>query len=158
MIFPYNALTLPFSGNQNISFLVTGDEEAGALDGYGRSHYDHSATLINQKPQRNGRSLLDNKCGRNKYPLMHVRSNGVSMYQTYTEFSLTPSEGSTAGGTRLTIRGKYFDETKPSAPAKVEVAGKLYNLTFVSWDSTKFLYTCICCMVLLHDLMLTPGV
>ena len=37
-------------------------------------------------------------------------------------YNITPSTGSEEGGTRLTISGRYFDET--DAPAKVVIGGE----------------------------------
>ncbi|KAL7883798.1 hypothetical protein SRHO_G00014560 [Serrasalmus rhombeus] len=49
--------------------------------------------------------------------------NKISMFQTYAEVTgVSPSEGSTLGGTMLTIRGHYFDET--DRPAEVLVGGR----------------------------------
>ncbi|XP_072925977.1 LOW QUALITY PROTEIN: PKHD1 like 1, tandem duplicate 1 [Hemitrygon akajei] len=47
--------------------------------------------------------------------------NKLSMFQTYAEMTgIYPSEGSVEGGTLLTVKGRFFDET--DAPAKVTVA------------------------------------
>ncbi|XP_012942613.1 fibrocystin-L [Aplysia californica] len=66
--------------------------------------------------------LVSNEYGRSlpHGQVKHVRSNGISPYQTYTEITgLSQSSGSTVGGTRLTISGQHFDET--DAPVSVIV-------------------------------------
>ncbi|CAL1525942.1 unnamed protein product [Lymnaea stagnalis] len=66
--------------------------------------------------------LVSNAYGRSMPAsnIKHVHRNGIGMYQTFTEISgLSQESGSTSGGTRLTISGKYFDET--DAPVEVLV-------------------------------------
>ncbi|KAK7468036.1 hypothetical protein BaRGS_00036740, partial [Batillaria attramentaria] len=54
--------------------------------------------------------------------LLHVHTNGVGMYQMYTEIEgLSASSGSTEGGLLLTVTGKYFDDT--DSPARVTIGG-----------------------------------
>ncbi|XP_069109428.1 fibrocystin-L-like, partial [Argopecten irradians] len=55
--------------------------------------------------------------------LYRVSRNGqIFMFQSYAEIhSITPSSGSTEGGTVITISGRYFDETKSSVMLKLEV-------------------------------------
>ncbi|XP_051879473.1 PKHD1 like 1, tandem duplicate 1 [Pristis pectinata] len=69
--------------------------------------------------------ILDNGYGRslpdvNAYFVSSL--NKLSMFQTYAEVTgIYPSEGSVEGGTRLTVKGRFFDET--DSPAGVTVAG-----------------------------------
>ncbi|XP_067833370.1 fibrocystin-L-like [Heptranchias perlo] len=70
--------------------------------------------------------ILDKGHGRS---LPHVQTyfvsslNKLSMFQTYAELTgIYPSEGSLEGGTRLTVTGRFFDET--DAPARVTVGGQ----------------------------------
>ncbi|KAM4704928.1 fibrocystin-L [Rhinophrynus dorsalis] len=49
--------------------------------------------------------------------------NKITMFQTYAEiYGVSPSVGSTQGGTIITITGSYFDET--DSPARVLVGGQ----------------------------------
>ncbi|CAH1788932.1 unnamed protein product [Owenia fusiformis] len=56
---------------------------------------------------------------------LRVTSNDkISMFQTYAEvIGVSPSSGSIAGGTVITITGKNFDDT--NAPPYVDIAGSL---------------------------------
>ncbi|KAJ8273405.1 hypothetical protein GJAV_G00101260 [Gymnothorax javanicus] len=70
--------------------------------------------------------ILDGRYGRS-LPSKSVFSvyslNKLSMFQTYAEVKkVSPSMGSTQGGTLLSIEGSYFDET--DRPAKVLVGGQ----------------------------------
>uniref|UniRef100_A0AAR2IPV4 Polycystic kidney and hepatic disease 1 (autosomal recessive)-like 1 n=1 Tax=Pygocentrus nattereri TaxID=42514 RepID=A0AAR2IPV4_PYGNA len=70
--------------------------------------------------------IIDGEFGRS-LPDFQVYSvsalNKISMFQTYAEVTgVSPSEGSTLGGTLLTIHGHYFDKT--DRPAEVLVGGR----------------------------------
>ncbi|XP_073714825.1 fibrocystin-L-like [Misgurnus anguillicaudatus] len=69
------------------------------------------------KPDSNEKSLPD-------LVLLRVSAlNKLAMFQTYAEVTgISPSVGSVLGGTSLTIKGHYFDET--DLPAVVLVGGK----------------------------------
>uniref|UniRef100_A0A3B3DTB0 PA14 domain-containing protein n=1 Tax=Oryzias melastigma TaxID=30732 RepID=A0A3B3DTB0_ORYME len=57
----------------------------------------------------------------------------LSMFQTFAEVTgVSPSEGSTMGGTLLTIHGRYFDQT--DQPAQVLVGGLPCEVQSVSDD------------------------
>ncbi|XP_011607160.2 fibrocystin-L isoform X2 [Takifugu rubripes] len=74
-----------------------------------------------------GRSLPDKK-------LFRVWGLGkLSMTQTYAEVTgVSPSQGSTMGGTLLTIHGRFFDQT--DQPARVLVGGLPCKIQSVSDD------------------------
>ncbi|XP_061682368.1 PKHD1 like 1, tandem duplicate 1 [Syngnathoides biaculeatus] len=63
--------------------------------------------------------ILDGNYGRSltEKNLLRVSGQGqICMFQTFAEvLSVTPSDGSVMGGTLLTIRGRFFDETDRSA-------------------------------------------
>ncbi|CAH1789358.1 unnamed protein product [Owenia fusiformis] len=73
----------------------------------------------------NGSIIVGSHYGRSrtKTNLLHVTSNNkIAMFQTYAEvIGVTPSTGSLAGGTKITISGRNFDET--NAPALAEISG-----------------------------------
>ena len=58
-------------------------------------------------------------------------------------YNVTPATGSTEGGTRITVHGKYFDET--DAPLQVSVGG---NIPISAFHSSLF---SICTRVLFFD-------
>ncbi|XP_064635838.1 fibrocystin-L-like [Lineus longissimus] len=74
----------------------------------------------------NGSFIIEGSYGRSLADLsiLHVSAqNKIAMFQTYAEVdSVSPSVGSTAGGTLLTITGQNFDET--TAPASVTIGGE----------------------------------
>ncbi|CAL1525941.1 unnamed protein product, partial [Lymnaea stagnalis] len=82
--------------------------------------------------------LVSNAYGRS-LPLERTKkvySTGIGMYQTFTEISgLSQNQGSTAGGTRLTIRGRYFDETV--APVQVLIGGRKLFKLYISFVDTE---------------------
>lgn len=84
--------------------------------------------------------ILDSDYGRS-YPhkmTYFVSSlNKISMFQTYAEVSMiSPSQGSTQGGTILTIHGRFFDQT--DFPVRVLVGGQACDILKVTENS-------ICC-------------
>ncbi|KAI8520654.1 Fibrocystin-L [Branchiostoma belcheri] len=67
-----------------------------------------------------GRSMTANNV---KKPTSVPTDKNLGMFQTYAEvLGVSPATGSLAGGTRLTITGRYFDDT--DAPPEVYVGGK----------------------------------
>ncbi|KAK3532561.1 hypothetical protein QTP86_024146, partial [Hemibagrus guttatus] len=70
--------------------------------------------------------ILDSEFGRSlpDFGVYRVSAlNKLAMFQTYAEVTgVYPSQGSMLGGTLLTIKGNYFDQT--DEPAKVLVAGQ----------------------------------
>ncbi|XP_072104046.1 PKHD1 like 1, tandem duplicate 1 [Mobula birostris] len=78
--------------------------------------------------------ILDNGYGRSlpTAKAYFVSSlNKLSMFQTYAEMTgIYPSEGSMEGGTQLTVKGRFFDET--DAPARVTVAAWSPSVTRLS--------------------------
>ncbi|XP_053468790.1 PKHD1 like 1, tandem duplicate 1 [Ictalurus furcatus] len=70
--------------------------------------------------------ILDSEYGRSlpDFGVYFVSAlNKLAMFQTYAEVTgVYPSQGSMLGGTLLTIRGKYFDQT--DGPAMVLVGGQ----------------------------------
>ncbi|XP_036421459.1 fibrocystin-L-like [Colossoma macropomum] len=81
--------------------------------------------------------ILDGEFGRS-LPDFQVYSvsalNKISMFQTYAEVTgVSPSEGSTLGGTLLTIHGHYFDET--DRPAEVLVGGRKCEVQSVTEET-----------------------
>ncbi|KAM9839131.1 PKHD1 like 1, tandem duplicate 1 [Aulostomus maculatus] len=80
--------------------------------------------------------ILDSNFGRSlpNKDLYRVSSLGkLSMFQTFAEvIGVTPSSGSVMGGTLLTIRGRFFDET--DHPARVLVGGVPCEIQSVSDD------------------------
>ncbi|KAG7317211.1 hypothetical protein KOW79_019509 [Hemibagrus wyckioides] len=70
--------------------------------------------------------ILDSEFGRSlpDFGVYRVSAlNKLAMFQTYAEVTgVYPSQGSMLGGTLLTIKGNYFDQT--DEPAKVLVAGR----------------------------------
>ena len=57
-----------------------------------------------------------------------LRKGGVYLFPEIS--SISPSEGSVAGGTRLTVRGRYFDITDDAA--HVYIAGPFAALNFTN--------------------------
>ncbi|XP_024153621.1 PKHD1 like 1, tandem duplicate 1 isoform X2 [Oryzias melastigma] len=80
--------------------------------------------------------ILDDEFGRSlpDKSLFWVSSlDKLSMFQTFAEVTgVSPSEGSTMGGTLLTIHGRYFDQT--DQPAQVLVGGLPCEVQSVSDD------------------------
>ncbi|XP_052060298.1 fibrocystin-L-like isoform X3 [Mytilus californianus] len=75
--------------------------------------------------------IIDFEYGRSyaMLPTVLLRSDGkLAMLQTYAEVnSVSPAEGSTNGGTVLTITGNNFDDT--DAPVDVKVGGETCTVT-----------------------------
>ncbi|XP_004431348.1 PREDICTED: fibrocystin-L [Ceratotherium simum simum] len=84
--------------------------------------------------------ILDSDYGRSfpqKMAYFVSSLNKISMFQTYAEVTtISPSQGSTQGGTTLTIRGRFFDQT--DFPVRVLVGGQACDILNVTENS-------ICC-------------
>ncbi|XP_036732330.2 LOW QUALITY PROTEIN: fibrocystin-L [Manis pentadactyla] len=84
--------------------------------------------------------ILDSDYGRSfpqKMAYFVSSLNKISMFQTYAEVTMiSPSEGSTQGGTMLTISGRFFDQT--DFPVRVLVGGQGCDILNVTENS-------ICC-------------
>nr|XP_058131903.1 fibrocystin-L isoform X2 [Dasypus novemcinctus] len=84
--------------------------------------------------------ILDSDYGRSfpqKMAYFVSSLNKISMFQTYAEVTtISPSQGSIAGGTRLTISGRFFDQT--DFPTRVLVGGQPCDILNVTENS-------ICC-------------
>ncbi|XP_078254550.1 PKHD1 like 1, tandem duplicate 1 [Rhinoraja longicauda] len=104
--------------------------DSDTLYGVKLDHISHERGIITCKMtgsyvgHHNMSFILDNGYGRSlpDAEAYFVSSlNKLSMFQTYAEVTgIYPSEGSVEGGTRLTVNGRFFDET--DAPARVTVA------------------------------------
>ncbi|XP_077023612.1 fibrocystin-L [Tamandua tetradactyla] len=84
--------------------------------------------------------ILDSDFGRSfpqKMAYFVSSLNKISMLQTYAEVTaVSPSQGSVQGGTRLTISGRFFDQT--DFPVRVLVGGQACDILNVTENS-------ICC-------------
>ncbi|XP_045037491.2 fibrocystin-L [Desmodus rotundus] len=84
--------------------------------------------------------ILDSDYGRSfpqKMAYFVSSLNKISMFQTYAEVTMvSPSRGSIQGGTTLTIRGRFFDQT--DSPVRVLVGGQACDVLNVTENS-------ICC-------------
>ncbi|XP_076961678.1 fibrocystin-L [Callospermophilus lateralis] len=81
--------------------------------------------------------ILDSDYGRSfpqKMAYFVSSLNKISMFQTYAEvITVSPSKGSTGGGTTLTISGRFFDQT--DFPVKVLVGGQTCDILNVTENS-----------------------
>ncbi|KAM6974364.1 PKHD1 like 1, tandem duplicate 1, partial [Tautogolabrus adspersus] len=85
-----------------------------------------------------GRSMVK------KNQLVLWGSNRLAMFQSYAEVTgVSPKNGSTMGGTLLTVHGRFFDET--DAPARVLVGGLPCDIQSVSDDR-------ITCRTAMHEM------
>nr|XP_010954142.1 fibrocystin-L isoform X1 [Camelus bactrianus] len=84
--------------------------------------------------------ILDSDYGRSfpqKMAYFVSSLNKISMFQTYAEVTtISPSQGSIQGGTRLTISGRFFDQT--DFPVRVLVGGQPCDILNVTENT-------ICC-------------
>ncbi|CAD7693852.1 unnamed protein product [Nyctereutes procyonoides] len=81
--------------------------------------------------------ILDSDYGRS-FPQKMVyfvsSLNKISMFQTYAEVTMiSPSRGSTQGGTLLTISGRFFDQT--DFPVRVLIGGQTCDILNVTENS-----------------------
>ncbi|XP_041625547.1 fibrocystin-L isoform X2 [Vulpes lagopus] len=81
--------------------------------------------------------ILDSDYGRSfpqKMAYFVSSLNKISMFQTYAEVTMiSPSRGSTQGGTLLTISGRFFDQT--DFPVRVLIAGQTCDILNVTENS-----------------------
>ncbi|CAL8298854.1 unnamed protein product [Lota lota] len=93
-----------------------------------------------------GRSLAD----KSLYKIS--AEDKLAMFQTYAEVTgVSPSKGSVLGGTQVTIRGRYFDQT--DRPAVVLVGGQPCRVQTVSDD----VITCVTSKQLTGGMKAYPG-
>nr|XP_055075128.1 fibrocystin-L-like [Misgurnus anguillicaudatus] len=85
--------------------------------------------------------ILDGEYGRSLPDLEVLRVsalNKLAMFQTYAEVTgISPSVGSVLGGTSLTIKGHYFDETDSKA---VVLVGGSRGLKMEMWNDSNPIY------------------
>ncbi|XP_022282369.2 fibrocystin-L isoform X3 [Canis lupus familiaris] len=81
--------------------------------------------------------ILDSDYGRSfpqKMAYFVSSLNKISMFQTYAEVTMiSPSRGSTQGGTLLTISGRFFDQT--DFPVRVLIGGQTCDILNVTENS-----------------------
>nr|XP_048313021.1 fibrocystin-L isoform X3 [Myodes glareolus] len=81
--------------------------------------------------------ILDSDYGRSfpeKMTYFVSSLNKISMFQTYAEVTtISPSKGSTQGGTVLTIHGRFFDQT--DLPVRVLIGGQACDILNVTENS-----------------------
>jgi len=108
---------LPDVRDEYYGFQVEPDSNEGNMTGKNTDSYVGNLNIS---------FILDGEYGRSHYDKKRLtagKSGGkLTMYQTYAVVnSVSPTVGSTVGKTKLSIVGKYFDET--DADAEVTVAG-----------------------------------